>query len=117
MLLGELIKPIKEFAITENPSGIGQTLWYAIIGRVISGLGASGMTSLVSILIAGRQSRVQVLIVADAFEDLVPVRRVAKWVSYVNVAATTGRCLGGPVGGWIADAFSWRWYVRIPRQM
>lgn len=40
---------------------------------------------------------------------MVAVRDVAAWRSYVNVAATLGRSLGGPVGGWLADTVGWRW--------
>ena len=43
--------------------------------------------------------------------DLLPVRSVATWRSYVNVIATMGRSLGGPVGGWLTDTVGWRWYV------
>ncbi|KAK7178545.1 hypothetical protein DPSP01_014019 [Paraphaeosphaeria sporulosa] len=73
--------------------GVATTMKDVIIGRVISGLGASGMTALVSILIT----------------DLVPLRDVATWRSYVNIAATTGRSIGGPLGGWLADTVGWRW--------
>ena len=41
--------------------------------------------------------------------DMVPVRDVAKWRSYVNVAATLGRSIGGPLGGWLTDSIGWRW--------
>jgi MFS family permease len=34
---------------------------------------------------------------------------VAPWRSYVNVVATTGRMVGGPLGGWLADLIGWRW--------
>lgn len=64
-----------------------------IFGRVISGAGSSGMTVLVSILIT----------------DLLPIQDVAQWRSYVNIVATTGRSLGGPLGGWLADVIGWRW--------
>ncbi|OIW22677.1 MFS general substrate transporter [Coniochaeta ligniaria NRRL 30616] len=73
--------------------GLGQSMWQVILGRVISGAGSSGMTVLVSILIT----------------DLVPIRDVAQWRSWVNIAATTGRSLGGPLGGWLADVIGWRW--------
>lgn len=73
--------------------GLGQTMWQIHLGRVISGAGASGMTVLVSILIT----------------DLIPLRDVAQWRSYVNIVATTGRSLGGPLGGWLADVVGWRW--------
>lgn len=42
-------------------------------------------------------------------EDNVPLRDVAMWRSYVNMAATTGRSAGGPVGGLFADTIGWRW--------
>jgi MFS family permease len=73
--------------------GVAQSMNNVILGRVISGLGASGMTALVSILIT----------------DLVPLRDVATWRSYVNIAATTGRSIGGPLGGFLADTVGWRW--------
>ncbi|KAK1753398.1 major facilitator superfamily domain-containing protein [Echria macrotheca] len=73
--------------------GIGQTMWQVILGRVISGAGTSGMTALVSVLIT----------------DLLPLRDVAPWRAYVNVVATTGRSVGGPLGGWLADVVGWRW--------
>jgi MFS family permease len=41
--------------------------------------------------------------------DLVPLRDVAYWQAFLNVAATIGRSLGGPVGGWLADTIGWRW--------
>lgn len=36
-------------------SGVGNTMWQVIVGRVISGVGGAGITVLVSILIIGRQ--------------------------------------------------------------
>ncbi|CAI6228775.1 unnamed protein product [Periconia digitata] len=73
--------------------GMGNSMSQVILGRVISGLGSSGMTALVSILIT----------------DLVPLRSVAAWRSYINIFATTARSIGGPLGGWLADTVGWRW--------
>ncbi|KFY33322.1 hypothetical protein V494_07735 [Pseudogymnoascus sp. VKM F-4513 (FW-928)] len=70
---------------------LGQTLPTVVAGRVISGVGGAGMDSLVNILIT------------------VPPRDVGSWRSYVNIVATTGRSLGGPVGGYLADTVGWRW--------
>ncbi|KPI41291.1 Vacuolar membrane amino acid uptake transporter fnx2 [Cyphellophora attinorum] len=81
------------FALGLFLCGIGSAYWHVIAGRVVSGVGGAGMTALVSIIIA----------------DLVPVRNVAAWRSFVNVAATVGRALGGPVGGWLTDTIGWRW--------
>ena len=48
--------------------------------------------------------------------DLVPVRDVASWRSYVNIVATTGRAVGGPLGGVLCDTIGWRWcfYGQVP---
>lgn len=45
---------------------------------------------------------------------MVPIREVASWRSYVNIAATTGRSLGGPIGGYLIDTIGWRWFVTSP---
>ncbi|KAK4241185.1 major facilitator superfamily domain-containing protein [Achaetomium macrosporum] len=73
--------------------GMGQTMSQVVLGRVISGAGASGMAGLVSILIT----------------DLLPIRDVAQWRAYVNLIATLGRSIGGPLGGWLVDVIGWRW--------
>jgi MFS family permease len=64
-----------------------------VIGRVIAGIGGAGCQALVSLIIL----------------DLFPLRQVAALRSYVNIAATTGRSLGGPIGGFLADTIGWRW--------
>ncbi|KAK6339679.1 hypothetical protein TWF718_009075 [Orbilia javanica] len=74
-------------------SGVARSLTGVIVGRAVSGIGGAGMNVLVSILIT----------------DLVPQRDVAAWRAYVNIAATTGRSLGGPVGGYLTDTVGWRW--------
>jgi predicted MFS family arabinose efflux permease len=40
--------------------------------------------------------------------DLVPLRDVATWRSYVNVVSTVGRSIGGPLGGFLSDTIGWR---------
>ncbi|KAJ0383389.1 hypothetical protein COL922a_010584 [Colletotrichum nupharicola] len=52
--------------------------------------------------------------IASEFDDLensnlVPLRDVAAWQAGLNLAATVGRSLGGPLGGWLADTIGWRW--------
>jgi MFS family permease len=39
------------------------------------------------------------------------MKEVATYRSYVNVISTTGRSIGGPLGGYIAQRFGWRWSV------
>ncbi|KAI1779830.1 MFS general substrate transporter [Hypoxylon cercidicola] len=81
------------FAIGSALIGVGQSMWQVIVGRVISGSGGAGMTALAAVIIT----------------DLAPLRDVASWQSYLNVVATVGRSLGGPVGGFLADTIGWRW--------
>ncbi|KAI1083054.1 major facilitator superfamily domain-containing protein [Whalleya microplaca] len=73
--------------------GVGRSMWQVILGRVISGSGGSGMMTLAAVIIA----------------DLAPLRDTASWQSYLNVVATVGRSIGGPVGGFLADTIGWRW--------
>ncbi|KAH7174570.1 major facilitator superfamily domain-containing protein [Fusarium flagelliforme] len=89
--LGEIYgcKPVILF------SYLGFALGCVIV--VLSGSVGAGMTVLVSIIIS----------------DLVPLRESAAWRSHVNVAATTGRSFGGPLGGWLADTVGWRWSFGI----
>ncbi|KAK6339683.1 hypothetical protein TWF718_009079 [Orbilia javanica] len=73
--------------------GTSTEFWHLIVGRVISGIGGGGMTSVVSILL----------------NDLVPLRDLAAWRSYVYIAATLGRSCGAPLGGFMVDTIGWRW--------
>ncbi|KAF2663697.1 MFS general substrate transporter [Microthyrium microscopicum] len=81
------------FAVGGVISGLGQSMAQVIIGRVIQGSGGAGMVVLVSVLIT----------------DLVPLREVASYRSYVNIVQTLGRSCGGPIGGALAQTIGWRW--------
>ena len=67
------------------------------------------MTALVSIIIAGMSFESSQGPSYLTSPDMVSVRNVATWRSYVNVAATLGRSTGGPLGGWLTDTVGWRW--------
>lgn len=64
----------------------------AILGRILSGSVSAGSNVLVSLVVT----------------DLLPMREVAVWRSYINVVAVIGRCVGSPLGGWLADVIGWR---------
>ncbi|ORY65766.1 major facilitator superfamily domain-containing protein [Pseudomassariella vexata] len=81
------------FAVGCALIGVSRTMWQVILGRVISGSGGAGMQVLAALIIT----------------DLAPLREVGSWQSYLNIVATTGRSLGGPTGGWLADTIGWRW--------
>lgn len=72
--------------------GTAHSMVAAVAGRLLSGSVSAGTNVLVSLVIT----------------DLVPVREVATWNSYVNVVAVIGRCVGGPLGGGLADVIGWR---------
>lgn len=65
------------------------------------------MVSLVSILITGTLT----LITSTELTvlDLVPLRDVATYRSYVNIAQTAGRSSGGVIGGFLTQTIGWRW--------
>lgn len=49
----------------------------------------------------------------DFLADLVPLRDVAAYRSYVNIAQTVGRSSGGAIGGYISQLWGWRGYASI----
>ncbi|KAF2099452.1 MFS general substrate transporter [Rhizodiscina lignyota] len=85
------------FALGGLICGIGRSMPEIVVGRVIQGSGGAGMVALVSVLIT----------------DLVPLREVAAYRSYVNIVSTVGRSSGGPIGGALAQTIGWRWAFLI----
>ncbi|ETS79763.1 hypothetical protein PFICI_09616 [Pestalotiopsis fici W106-1] len=81
------------YALFAAGLGLAKSMWQVILGRAISGSGGSGMASIGLVLIT----------------DLIPLREVATWHGYMNIISTTGRSLGGPVGGFLTDQVGWRW--------
>jgi hypothetical protein len=73
------------------------------------------MTVIVSVLITGKEFPPRFLSgrILNRL-DLVPLIQVAAWRSYVNVVATLGRSIGGPLGGLLADTVGWRWQLSPP---
>jgi MFS family permease len=45
--------------------------------------------------------------------DLVPLRDIASYRSYVNIVSTVGRSCGGPIGGIVTQTIGWRWAFLI----
>lgn len=85
-------------------------MWQVILGRALSGSGQAGMWVLAAVVITGEfGSKPSALVQTLMCVDLVPLREVAPWQSYLNVIATIGRSFGGPFGGWLADMVGWRW--------
>lgn len=82
-----------------------------VLGRVVSGSAGSAMGIVSILLITGMSMPPPPLLLVTNVRqiDLVPLREVAAWQSYINLASTTGRSLGGPLGGFLADTIGWRW--------
>jgi EmrB/QacA subfamily drug resistance transporter len=81
-------------------SGLSQTMAQLIAFRAIQGLGAGG-------LMVGAMATIG---------DIVPPRERGRYMSYFMVVMMLAT-VGGPLlGGWITDAFSWRWifYINLP---
>ncbi|CAG9945275.1 unnamed protein product [Clonostachys rosea f. rosea IK726] len=85
------------FALGSLLCGFGQSILQLVMARSIQGLGGAGMVCLVSIIIT----------------DLVPLREVATYRSYVNIIQTMGRSSGGAIGGFLAQAIGWRWALSV----
>ncbi|KAF3921129.1 hypothetical protein ABW21_db0200750 [Orbilia brochopaga] len=73
--------------------GASTEFWHLIVGRIISGIGGAELTD------PGISENA----------DLVPLRELAAWRSYVYIAATAGRACGAPLGGFMVDTIGWRW--------
>jgi EmrB/QacA subfamily drug resistance transporter len=81
-------------------SGLSTSMAELITFRAIQGLGAGG-------LMVGAIATIG---------DIVPPRERGRYMSYMMVVMMLAT-IGGPlVGGWITDAFSWRWifYINLP---
>jgi len=81
-------------------SGLSTSMVQLITFRAIQGLGAGG-------LMVGAMATIG---------EIVPPRQRGKYMSYFMVVMMLAT-IGGPlVGGWITDAFSWRWifYINLP---
>ncbi|KAI1814935.1 major facilitator superfamily transporter [Poronia punctata] len=90
---GRMVILVFCYALFGAGCGLSRSMWHVILGRILSGSGGSGMASIALILTT----------------DLVPLREVASWLGYINIISTTGRSLGGPLGGFLADRVGWRW--------
>ncbi|KAL8802037.1 MAG: hypothetical protein Q9200_006723 [Gallowayella weberi] len=73
--------------------GLARNMNELIAARAFAGIGGGGMTTVVSILMS----------------DIVPLRERGTWQGIINIIYASGGGCGAPLGGILADAFSWRW--------
>ncbi|KAI4127987.1 MAG: hypothetical protein LQ338_002954, partial [Usnochroma carphineum] len=73
--------------------GLARDMNELIAARALAGIGGGGMTTVVSIMMS----------------DIVPLRERGTWQGIINIIYATGAGCGAPLGGVLADLFSWRW--------
>ena len=88
------------FAIGNLICALASAEWVMILGRVVAGIGGGGLPTIATFVAS----------------DLIPLRRRGVWQGIANISFGLGSSLGGVFGGWMNDAFSWRWafVVQIP---
>ncbi|CAG7931701.1 unnamed protein product [Penicillium olsonii] len=90
-------------------SGAVDSLWPFAFGRLLAGIGGSGMTDLLSVLINGREFLFNERHQADHALETFDVKEIASVRSWVIAAEIFGQGCGGPLGGIITDKIGWRW--------
>ncbi|KAG0884214.1 hypothetical protein G6F15_005294 [Rhizopus arrhizus] len=80
--------------------GLSNSLWSLVIARAIAGIGGGGINCMTTVIGA----------------DLVPLRERGKFQGYGNIAYAIGSVVGAPLGGFLTDAFGWRFcfYINLP---
>ncbi|KAL9014758.1 MAG: hypothetical protein Q9173_000595 [Seirophora scorigena] len=73
--------------------GLARNMNELIAARAFAGIGGGGMTTVVSIMMS----------------DIVPLRERGTWQGIINIIYAAGAGCGAPLGGLLADLFSWRW--------
>lgn len=88
------------FAAGNLICAVASTEWVIILGRVVAGIGGGGLGTIATFVAS----------------DLVPLRKRGVWQGAANICFGLGSGVGGIFGGWMNDAFSWRWafVVQIP---
>lgn len=81
------------FGIGSILCGLARNMGELIAARAFSGIGGSGMTVCVSILLS----------------DIVGLRERGTWQGYINLIWACGSSAGAPLGGLLADSIGWRW--------
>ncbi|KAI8962429.1 MFS general substrate transporter [Daldinia sp. FL1419] len=77
--------------------GLALDMNQLIIARALTGIGAGGIITTVSILLS----------------DLVSLEERGIWQGYVNMVFACGAGLGAPLGGVLTDVIGWRWAFLI----
>ncbi|KAB8202937.1 major facilitator superfamily domain-containing protein [Aspergillus parasiticus] len=88
-----LISAYALFAVGCLACGTSTSMFQLVLARVLAGVSAGGMVSLVSVILT----------------DMVPADEVVLLRSYANVFNVVCRSVGAPLGGYLISAVGWRW--------
>ncbi|KAL4864077.1 hypothetical protein BDV12DRAFT_17020 [Aspergillus spectabilis] len=88
------------FATSCLACGASSSIIQLVLSRVLTGISSAGIVIVVSVILT----------------DLLPTDDIALYRAYQNVVNVTGRSLGAPIGGFLADTIGWRWsfYGQVP---
>ena len=81
------------FAVGSAICGAAPNMSVFIFGRVIQGMGGSGLATLGNLIIS----------------DLVPLRQRGAYMALILIAITIGNGMGPFIGGIIVEKTTWRW--------
>jgi len=81
-------------------SGTAQSFWWLVAARIVQGVGMGAVMPLSQAIIG----------------DIAPPRERGKYQGLIGSAFGIASVSGPPLGGWIAEQFSWRWlfFVNLP---
>ncbi|KAI8615236.1 major facilitator superfamily domain-containing protein [Chytriomyces sp. MP71] len=88
------------FLVGSALCGFATDLWSLVAARALAGIGGGGILTCASIIMT----------------DIVPLRDRGMWQGYGNAIYASAAMIGAPLGGWLADTWSWRWafWVNLP---
>ena len=95
-----LVSAIGLFLGASMACGAAQTMSQLLVARFVQGLGGGGLGVLAMATLA----------------DIVPARKLGRWLGYQGVIYAVASVLGPVVGGLFVDHLSWRWafFINLP---